>query len=94
MITHFNDSGLEQISQEFCAFQQDFHEEEEFKEFIDLTENDAVSMDFKLLWSPTNNHFPWLQSFCRGLTSAFPIELQLSQIFQLLDGKKVMIGMI
>ena len=28
-------------------------------------------MDFKLLWLPTNNHFPWLQSFCGGLASGF-----------------------
>ena len=72
LVTHFNDSDLEQISQEFFAFQQAFHEEVEFKEVIKLTENDAVSMDSKLLRLPTNNCFPWLQSFCRGLASAFP----------------------
>ena len=63
LVTHFNDSSLERISQEFCAFQQAFCEEVEFKEAIKLTENDAVSMHFKLLWLTTNNCFPWLQSF-------------------------------
>ena len=95
LVTHFNDSGLEQISQEFCEFQHAFYEEEEeFKEAIKLTENDAVSMAFKQLWMPTNNHFLWLQSFVEGKLQHSPIQLQLSQIFELLDGKKVMIGMI
>ena len=42
LVTHFNDSGLKQISQEFCKFQGSFHEEEEFKEAMELTENDSV----------------------------------------------------
>ena len=38
LVTHFNDSGLEQISQEFCEFQCAFHEEGEFEDAIKLTE--------------------------------------------------------
>ena len=84
LVTHFNDSGLEQINQEFCAFQQALHEEVEFKEAIKLTENDAVSMDFKLLWLPTNNCFPWLQSFCGGLASAFSNTATVESYFSII----------
>jgi hypothetical protein len=42
LVTHFNYSGLEQISQEFCDFQYPFCEEEESKEALELTDNDAA----------------------------------------------------
>ena len=88
LVTHFNDSGLEQISQEFCEFQHAFREEEEFEDAIKVTENDAVSMDFKLLWLPTNNRFPWLQSFCGGLASAFPNTATVESDFSIIGWGK------
>jgi hypothetical protein len=88
LVTHFNDSGLEQISQEFYAFQQAFCEEVEFKEVIKLTENDAVSMDFKLLWLPTNNRFLWLQRFCGVLASAFPNTATVESDFSIIGWER------
>ena len=79
---------MEQISQEFCAFQCAFHEKEEFEDAIKLTENDAVSMDFKLLCLPTNNRFPWLQSFCIGLASAFPNTATVESDFSIIGWEK------
>ena len=123
LVTHFNDSGLEQISQEFCAFQQALHEEVEFKEAIKLTENDA----FELIWQTfsylflANSHgntgskfedrplfklmsstlitleipsaastksCPWLQSFCRGLASAFPNKATVESDFSIIGWEK------
>ena len=52
------------------------------------SENDAVSMDFKLLWLPTNNRFPWLQSFCRGLASAFPNKATVESDFSIIGWEK------
>ena len=88
LVTYFNDSGLKQIGQEFCAFQHAFHQEEEFEDAIKLTENDAVSMDFKLLWLPTYNHFPLLQSFCGGLVSAFPNTATVESDFSIIGWEK------
>jgi hypothetical protein len=88
LVTHFNDSGLEWISQEFCAFQHAFCEEVEFKEAIKLTENDVESIDFKLLWLPTNNRFLWLQRFCRGLASAFPNTATVESDFSIIGWEK------
>jgi hypothetical protein len=80
LVTHFNDSGLEQISQEFCKFQCSIHEEG-FKEALELTDNDAISMDFKQLWLPKQIVFHNSKAFAEGKRHHSPIQLKLSQIF-------------
>ena len=82
LVTNFNDSGLEQISQEFCKFQCSFHEEG-FKEALELTDNDATSIDFKKLWLQKKICFPQFQCFCRGLASAFPNTAEVESDFSI-----------
>ena len=88
LVTHFNDSGLEQISQEFYEFQHAFCEKVEFKETIKLIDSDAASMDFKLLWLPANNCLPQLPSICGGLTSAFPNIATVGSDFSIIEWEK------
>ena len=45
-------------------------------------------MDIKLLWLPTNNCFPLLQSFCGGLASAFPSTATVESDFSIIGWGK------
>jgi hypothetical protein len=94
LVTHFYDSGLEQISQKFCECQHAFYEEENVKKPW------SSQMMMLCQWISSDSGcqqiiiFHGSKAFVEGKLQHSLIQLQLSQIFQLLDGKKVMIGMI